>query len=79
MSCLTEMTAESMLTADLSSGRATFNPARAAEAVDPSAHWSDDAIRETWHEEGSPDLAPVAMIRRDYCSALRAYLEETAD
>jgi hypothetical protein len=74
MSYLTETTAEAMLTADLSSGRATFNPAKTAEATDPSAHWSDAAIVEAWHEDGSSDLAPVAMIRRDYRSALEAYL-----
>jgi hypothetical protein len=74
MSYLTETTAEAMLTADLSRGRGGFNPTTTAEAVDPSAHWSDAAIVEAWHEDGSSDLAPVAMIRRDYRSALEAYL-----
>ena len=78
MSCLTEMTAESMLTADLSIGRGGFNPARAAKKADPSAHWTDAAIIEAWREDGAEGDAPVALIRRDYCTALRGYLEETA-
>lgn len=79
MSFLTETAAESMLTADLSRGRGSFNPARAAKAAVPSAHWTDEAITEAWREDGAEGDAPIALIRRDYCIALRGYLEETAD
>lgn len=75
MSYLTETAAESMLTADLSRGRA-FNVAKIATTADPSAHWTDAAIVEAWREDGCEGAAPVAMIRRDYCTAMRNYLAE---
>jgi len=75
MSYLTETTAEAMLTADLSRGRA-FNAAKAAKMADPSAHWTDAAIVEAWREDGCEGAAPVEMIRRDYCAAMRNYLAE---
>ena len=75
MSYLTEATAEAMLTADLSTGR-TFNVAKASKMADPSAHWTDAAIVEAWREDGCEGAAPVEMIRRDYCAAMRNYLAE---
>jgi hypothetical protein len=73
MSFLTESTAEAMLTADLSIGR-TFNVAKVSKMTDPSAHWSDAAIVEAWREDGCEGDAPVALIRRDYCAAMREFL-----
>ena len=73
MSFLTETAAESMLTADLSTGR-TFNAAKVSKMADPSAHWTDAAIVEAWREDGCEGAAPVEMIRRDYCAAMREFL-----
>jgi hypothetical protein len=75
MSFLTETTAEAMFTADLSTGR-TFNVAKVSKMADPSAHWTDAAIVEAWREDGCEGAAPVEMIRRDYCAAMRNYLAE---